>query len=245
MIRSALANATLAPAVGDPADDLVAVVDERRRGETASRRRAPLVAASPAGGNASFRTRADCKRRVDQPRALGGPADRAASRPPAVDPMLRRERDGGAKSAIEGRAGRGRRVAATDPAPRARDPRPPARALRAPGERPARRSDRRARPDDPLPEHERPQPRRRLRAAARRAAELGAGARCATRTGRGGDPARRPCADEGAADPGGPAPPAHRRRRHPRSAGSRAPGATRRSTSCSDCPAWAARPPPA
>ena len=60
------------------------------------------------------------------------------------------------------------------------------------GQRAARAPDRRADQDRPLPAHQRPQPRPRLRGAARALPDLGGGARRAGRRGRGGDPARRP-----------------------------------------------------
>ena len=59
-----------------------------------------------------------------------------------------------------------RRLAAPPAIAGAGDPRSPAGALRTSGQHPARPTDRRARADDPLPEHQRPQSRRRLRAAA-------------------------------------------------------------------------------
>ena len=68
--------------------------------------------------------------------------------------------------------------------PGARDPRPAARDLRASRQPSPRAPDRRARPHDPLPEHQRPQSRRRLRAPARALPDLG---RRPRRPGRGGD----------------------------------------------------------
>ena len=80
---------------------------------------------------------------------------------------------------------------ATSEAPGAGDPRPAAPALRPAGQPSARRPDRRAGPDDPLPEHQRHQPRRGLRAPAGAVRHLGGGSRRARRRGDRGDPARR------------------------------------------------------
>ena len=81
------------------------------------------------------------------------------------------------------------------------DPRPPPRDVRAPGERAARPPDRRAGADDPLPEHQRPQPRRRLRPHARALPHLGGGPRRPARRAGGGAAARRAGAVEDAPDP--------------------------------------------
>ena len=85
-----------------------------------------------------------------------------------------------------------RGLEATDEAAGAGDPRPAARDVRAAGQRAARPPDRRADQDRALPAHQRPQPRPRLRGAARALPDLGGGPRRAGRGGRGGDPARRP-----------------------------------------------------
>ena len=120
------------------------------------------------------------------------------------------------------------------PAPaRARDPRPPPRALRAAGQPAARAPDRRAGAHRPLPEHQRPQPRRRLRPAARALPDLGAGPRRADRGGRGGDQAGRPERHQGAPHPGDPR--AARRPPRPRLA-RRGAARARRSTTSTDLP---------
>src|SRR3954447_11825583 len=92
----------------------------------------------------------------------------------------------------------------TEQATGAGDPRPAAGDVRAAGQRAAPAADRRADQDGALPAHQRPQPRPRVRGAARALPHLGGGP---GRTGRGGggrDPPRWPGAAEGAADPGDP-----------------------------------------
>ena len=59
------------------------------------------------------------------------------------------------------------RAADGRPPQAAHDPRPPPQRVRPAGAAPSPRARRRADPDGPLPEHERPQPRRRLRPPAR------------------------------------------------------------------------------
>ena len=71
---------------------------------------------------------------------------------------------------------------ATEQAAGAGDPRPAAGDVRAAGQRAARAPDRRADQDRALPAHQRPQPRPRLRRAARALPRLGGGARRAGRT---------------------------------------------------------------
>ena len=95
------------------------------------------------------------------------------------------------------------RVAAR-PAPGARDPRRLGASTAAPAA-PPRAAARGADPHRALAEHERPQPRRRLRAPARALPLLGGGARRAGRGDRGGDPAGRHLEGQVGADPGDPA----------------------------------------
>ncbi len=97
------------------------------------------------------------------------------------------------------------RLDAAGAAPRARAARPPAAPLRPAGGAAARARARGADPHRALAVDQRPQPRRRLPAAARALPGLGGGARRAARRGRGGDPARRPAPPEVGADPGDPA----------------------------------------
>src|SRR4051812_6850942 len=89
---------------------------------------------------------------------------------------------------------------ATSTAAGAGDPGPAAGDVRGAGGGAARASDRRAGEDRALPAHQRPQPRRRLRSAARAVPDLGGSAGRAYARAGGGDPSRRPGEAEGAAD---------------------------------------------
>ena len=121
---------------------------------------------------------------------------------------------------------------AVDKRKRPGDPRPAPQGVRPPGAAPAPRAGGRADPHRAVAEHERPQPRRGLRAPARALPVVGRGARRAGGGGRGGDPPGRPRADEGGAHQ---ADPRGARRRRPR-AGSRTRRSRRRASTCATCP---------
>ncbi len=110
---------------------------------------------------------------------------------------------------------------------------PPAGDLRPARQSPARTSDRRAGADDPVAEHQRSKSRRRLRTAARGAADLGGGPRRRGRGRRGGDPAGRTGAVEGATDSSRCSASSRSWTTSRPSTGSPTPTATRRSTSWS------------